>query len=87
MKTYARVDAGVVAELYWTDTALDGLFHPALRWADVTGLPAQVGWVEEDGGFAAPPPAADMLLPPTLGALQAQLATLAAQIATLQAQG
>ena len=87
MKTYARVDAGVVAELYWTDMASEGLFHPALRWADVTGLPVQVGWVEADGGFAAPPPAADVLSPPTLGALQTQLAALAAQIATLQAQG
>ena len=87
MKTYARVDAGVVAELYSTDVELGGLFHPALQWVDVTGLPVGVGWVEIDGGFAAPPAVADRLSPPTLGALQAQLAALAVQIARLQAQG
>ena len=53
MKTYARVDNGIVWELFSTDGNMAEMFHPAIVWADVTGLSPcpQQGWaaVEVDG--------------------------------------
>jgi hypothetical protein len=85
MKTWARVQDGVVAELLTTDADLVTLFHPALRWVDVTGQNVAVGWVEQGTGFAAPPaPSTSLEAPvPDITALQAQLTALAAQVAAL----
>ena len=86
MKKFARIEAGVVAELVEGDT-IEGLFHPSLRFVDVTGVDLEVGWLEVDGRFVAPPPPAETLPTPNLVSLQAELAALAAKIAALQAQG
>lgn len=84
MKTYARVESGVVAELFSTHARTSDLFHPSLNWVEVTGSqPVCVGWLYADGGFfapSAPPP----VPPPTLAELRAQVAALTAQLATIQ---
>ena len=36
MQTYARIQDGVVAELFTTDRDIATLFHPALQWVNVT---------------------------------------------------
>lgn len=50
MKTYARIDGGIVAELFATDGDITTMFHPDLFWKDVTNVsPApQEGWSAEE---------------------------------------
>ncbi|HEX3350121.1 MAG TPA: hypothetical protein VHS58_18685 [Acetobacteraceae bacterium] len=84
-KTCARLEGGAVLELLHTDKDVTELFHPSLRWVDVTGSSVQVGWVQSGATFAPPPqpeatPAASQ---PTLAQLQAELAQLSAQVAAL----
>jgi hypothetical protein len=51
VKTFARIEAGIVAELLRTEVALADLFHPALRWVEVVDPAVAPGWVEADGGL------------------------------------
>ena len=83
MRTYARIEAGAVAELLATDQDITHLFHPSLHWVDVTGRQAEVGWVMKDNGFAAPPAPPATPAQPTLAQLQAQLNELATRVAAL----
>jgi hypothetical protein len=88
MKTYARIDAGAVAELLRTEANPATLFHPAVRWVEATDPAVAVGWVEVPGGLAPPPEPAPGTTPepaPTLAALHAQVAELAARVAALTA--
>lgn len=68
MKTYARIDAGSVVELFQTDSDITQMFHPDLIWIDVTDLDPQPGqqWTYDGTTFAAPipwaPSPADTLL-------------------------
>ena len=89
MKTYARMEAGAVAELLRTGADPATLFHPALRWVEATDPAVAVGWVEVPWGLAAPPVPQPGPAPlPTLAALHAQVAALTAQVAALaQARG
>ena len=82
MRTYARINAGAVAELLATDRDISRMFHPSLHWVDVTGKSVEVGWVMAANGFT-PPPAPPASPPPiTL----AQLAELSARVAKLAPQ-
>jgi hypothetical protein len=84
MKTYARIQDGLVAELLKTDGDITSMFHPTLVWVDVS-LQSNIaeGW-HFDGMTFTPPPATPPAAPvPTIAELQAQLATLSAQLATL----
>lgn len=57
MKTFARVQDGIVAELVTTGHAIETLFHPDLVWLDVSGEPAvATGW-RCDGRTVSRPPA------------------------------
>lgn len=62
MKTYARVQDGVVVELFDTDGDIEIMFNASLVWVDVTGLPSAptVGMlateVDGDWSFAEPAP-------------------------------
>lgn len=85
MKTFARVEAGAVAELLTTNSDITKLFHPALHWVEVTS-PVHVGWLQQGSSFVPPPPRPAMLLTLTPAELQARLSVLASQIAALQAQ-
>jgi hypothetical protein len=83
-RVYARVEDGQIAELATFDTSPATLFHPAVRWMDVTGQNVAVGWREAVGGFVPPPPP-EPAAPPSLADLQSQLAALAVKIAALGA--
>ena len=84
MKTYARVDAGVVAELLRTEANPAKLFHPSLRWMEVTDPAIEIGWTEVSSGFVPPPPAEPaQASAPTLMELHMRLTELAAQVAAL----
>lgn len=88
MATYARVQLGVVMELFTTSQSIAGLFNPAMQWVDVTAAspPVQVGWQQQAGGGFAQPAAAPVVTPAlTLGSVQTQLAALQAQVAALAA--
>ena len=95
MKLFARIDHGIIQELYSPPPALAGfdlaeLFAPGMGWRDVSAVsPApQVGWKVEGEGFAAapPPPSPPPAPPPSLAALSEQLATLKVQISQISAQ-
>ncbi len=84
MKTYARIQAGTVVELFRTEADIASLFHKDLQWVEVQSPPVEPGWVQGANGLAAPPPAHAASPPaPTLAELQARLAELAAQVAAL----
>jgi hypothetical protein len=86
-KTYARIDAGQVAELLQTEAHPSQLFHPTLRWVEAKGPGVAVGWIEGAEGLAPPKPApAATPAPaplPTLAELNARVIELAAEVAAL----
>lgn len=56
METYARINSGVVEELVQTDQQITELFHPDLKWVNVTHVEgASCGWRLE-GDHLVPPP-------------------------------
>ncbi|MDR3718398.1 MAG: hypothetical protein P4K98_06320 [Bryobacteraceae bacterium] len=86
MKTFARVDSNVVEEIYATDSDISSLFHPSLRWIDITGQTVSVGWEMSASGQFSPPVQATatpsaML---SLSDLQAEITALKAQLATIK---
>ena len=87
MKTYARIQDGLVAELLETDGDITSMFSPALIWVDISSLfNVAEGWRYDGTSFeapSAPPPAAPA---PTIAELQAQIAALGVQIAALVAK-
>lgn len=54
MQTYARIDGGLVAELFKTDNDIAEMFHPDLVWVSVPHDSVVVGWTYADGKFAEP---------------------------------
>ena len=84
MKTYARIENGIVAELLKTEGDITRMFNPALVWVDVS-LQADVmqGWHFDGVNFTAPATPQTPVPAPSIAELQAQLATLSAQIAAL----
>jgi DNA-binding XRE family transcriptional regulator len=88
MQTYARIEAGLVAELLTTAHNPATLFNPALVWQPVETPGVCVGWLCGPTGFAAPPaPVQTPLQAPTLAELQAELAAIAARITALTTSG
>lgn len=56
MRNYARIDDGIVVELFKTDLDITTIFHPDMLWIDITDLevrPAE-GWTFEADRFAEP---------------------------------
>jgi hypothetical protein len=46
MKTYARINDGLVQEIFATDDDISKVFHPAMVWVDVTSISEiGVGWI------------------------------------------
>ena len=85
VKTFARIQDHVIAELLTTDLDISGRYSPALIWVDVSTVSGiATGWQQTATGFSPPPvtPAPSM---PSLAQLQAQLATISAQLAALSA--
>jgi hypothetical protein len=82
MKSYARIEGDTVAEVVTTAADIATLFHPGLRWVDVTDREVATGDLLQDGAFVHPqPPAAPAA--PTLAALQAEIARLGVALAAL----
>ena len=88
LKTYARVQDGIVAELMRTGAVISTLFHPGLTWIDVSGQPTVAeGWTFDGTRFA---PVATPVEPaglPTMPQILADLASLKAEVAAMKAQG
>jgi hypothetical protein len=84
MRTYARIQDGLVAELLKTDGDITSMFNSALVWVDVTSQ-SQVteGWHFDGTNFAPPPVQSSVAPAPTLAELQAQFAILSAQLSAL----
>ncbi|WP_459177416.1 hypothetical protein [Ewingella americana] len=63
MKKYARINNGMVAELFETDTDIKKLFHPSLIWVDITDLPHKPseGWQFKEGLFSEAPALNDIM--------------------------
>ena len=89
MKTFARIEQGAVAELFATDHDVASLFHPSLKWVDVTGnAAAQIGWVMLPSGELAAPAASAVpqgaaIESATVESIQAQLTALQAALVAL----
>ena len=84
MKTYARIENGIVAELLKTDGDITRMFNPALVWVDVSSRADVIqGWQFDGVDFTAPAAPHTIAQAPSIAELQAQLATLSAQIAAL----
>ena len=81
MKTYARIEAGTVAELLRTEANPADLFHAGLRWVEVGETSVAVGWVEGPAGLVPPPPMPPAPPVPSLAELHARLAALEALVA------
>jgi len=79
MSIYARIQNGVVAELFETDGNIAEMFHADLEWDDVTNISPlpQQGWIKSGSAYVQPQPP-----PPTL-AQQAAEAMLAGLTITL----
>ncbi|WP_160286407.1 hypothetical protein [Pseudomonas knackmussii] len=77
MKTYARIEAGAVAELFSTDGDIAEMFHPDLVWVEVPdGVEVATGWTYEGGEFHAPTlpvPTTEQVFASMQGAVQAHM--------------
>ena len=84
MRTYARIQNGVVAETLKTSSDITKMFNPTLVWIDVT-TQAEVreGWHFDGKKFSPPPESATAAPMPTIAELRAQLAALDAKITAL----
>lgn len=86
MKTFARIDGQVVAELLTTDLDITERFNSALIWIDVSSvIGISPGWQQRATNFV-PPPAPPAPIAPSLAQLQAQLSAISVQIAALSAK-
>jgi len=84
MRTYARIQDGIVAEVLKTDGDITRMFNPALVWVDVSSqADVTEGWHFDGTKFTAPAIPHTSAQTPGIAELQAQLATLSAQIAAL----
>ncbi len=84
MKTYARVQDGLIAELLKTDGDITSMFNPSLAWVDVSSHPdVTEGWSFDGKDFTPPPAPPPAPSAPTIAELQAQVAAISAQLAVL----
>lgn len=55
MRKYARIEDGVVVELFTTDKDIYSIFNQSLTWVDCTVIAACApGWTYSNGAFSAP---------------------------------
>ena len=83
MKQYARIENGVVVELFGTADDIATLFHPSLHWVALAGQTVTVGDLYANGGFSPAPPPEPPAATPSVADLQAQLEVLGQRIAAL----
>lgn len=88
MKTYARIQDGLVAELLETEHDITNMFNPALFWVDIgSRVGIHEGWQFDGVEFTSPTVSSVVARALTLAELQAQLSVLSAQIAALKSRG
>jgi len=84
MRTYARIQSGIVAELLRTNGDIKSMFHSSLTWVDVSARPdVAEGWHFDGTSFSRPAPVAAQAPAPTVAELQVQLAAIGARLETL----
>jgi hypothetical protein len=84
MRSYARIQDGVVAEILETGLDITQLFVPTLVWVDISSQPdIRDSWRYDGKGFSPPCDVSPALRIPNVLELQAQLATLSAQLVAL----
>ena len=84
MRTYARIQNGIVAEVLRTDGDVTRMFNPALVWVDISSQADVIeGWHFDGTTFTAPATHHTSAQAPSIAELQAHLAALSAQIAAL----
>ena len=84
MKTYARIQDGLIVELLTTDGNISTMFNPTLVWLDVSSQSGIAeGWSFDGENFVPPAAPASPVTLPTIAELQAQIAALSAQLAAL----
>ena len=84
MPTYARIQDGRVAELVTSSSNIDQMYHPALRWMNVSSVTGIAeGWSYDEVTFLKPAPQAITAHQMTIAEMQAQLATLTVQLRVL----
>ena len=77
MKTYARIDAGKVVELFETEGDISTMFHPSLQWVEITKVKPAVGvGFLYDGEFSPP---AELVIDPKIATTQ-QIVLLEAKV-------
>jgi len=88
MKTYARIEDGVVAELLTTAGDIAEMFHPELTWLDVTAVAGIAeGWTLAGTTFSRPQTSAPEAAIPSLADLQARMAALSTELQALASSG
>jgi hypothetical protein len=84
MKTYARVQDGLIAEILKTDGDITSMFNHALVWVDISPQPnVGEGWHFDGTKFTPPSPPPATGSAPTIPELRAQLEALSAELAKL----
>jgi hypothetical protein len=84
MKTYARIQDGLIAELLQTNGDITSMFNRALVWVDISSQPnVGEGWHFDGTKFTPPSPSPAIALVPTLPELRARLEALSAELAKL----
>lgn len=87
VKTYARIQGGVVVELLRSALPASTLFHTGLAWVDISNQPnVTTGWTFDGTNFTRPAPVAAPAELPTMAQLLADVATLKAELAILKRQ-
>jgi hypothetical protein len=90
MKTYARIQNGVVAEFIGTNGDITEMFHPDLVWVPCDGVTGiAIGWHYAGKTFSAPPPVV-VAIGPLIEAAKAKVRTMRssafASLAGIQSQ-
>lgn len=84
IRTYARIQDGIVAEVLKTNADIATMYSPMLVWVDVTTqVGIRDGWRFDGKTFSPPAALTSNVSAPTIAELRAQLAALGAKIAAL----
>lgn len=86
MKAYARIQNGVVSEVFRTDALIFELFHPDLLWVEIPPL-AEVseGWTYDGAAFLKPVPVEASPIIPSITQILEELKDLRAIVGRLDA--
>lgn len=85
MQNYARVEDGLVMEVFRTDQPIGALFHPGLTWVRVPDDEAVApGWGFDGKVFGPPASQPHAGEAPSLASIMTELAAIQAELASLK---